>query len=70
MEAIRRVRKHSAEAKASLAVRLHVVKRKKLSPPYRNPKNHEETWAGRGRRPRWLAAALKRGVKLRAFAVM
>jgi DNA-binding protein H-NS len=21
---------------------------------YRNPKNHKETWSGRGRRPRWL----------------
>lgn len=25
---------------------------------YRNPKNPEETWTGRGRKPRWLTAAL------------
>ena len=28
---------------------------------YRDPKNPENTWTGRGRPPRWLAAALKGG---------
>ena len=28
---------------------------------YRDPKNPENTWAGRGRPPRWLAAAMKGG---------
>ena len=36
---------------------------------YRNPKNPSETWAGRGRQPRWLADALKKGQKLESFAV-
>jgi len=26
---------------------------------YRDPKNPENTWTGRGRPPRWLAAAMK-----------
>ena len=28
---------------------------------YRDPKNPENTWTGRGRPPRWLAAATKGG---------
>ena len=35
---------------------------------YRDPKNPENTWTGRGRMPRWLAAATKaRGVKKEDF---
>jgi DNA-binding protein H-NS len=30
-----------------------------IAPKYRNPENPAETWAGRGLRPRWLAAAIK-----------
>ena len=41
----------------------------KIAPKYRNPDNPSETWAGRGLRPRWLAAALKAGKKLEHFAV-
>jgi DNA-binding protein H-NS len=36
---------------------------------YRNPDNPAETWAGRGLKPRWLAAALKGGKKLEDFAI-
>jgi DNA-binding protein H-NS len=28
---------------------------------YRDPKNPQNTWTGRGRIPRWMAAALKNG---------
>lgn len=31
---------------------------------YRNPKNHEETWSGRGRRPKWVEALLATGKTL------
>ena len=47
----------------------HPLKGRELPPLYRNPKNAEETWAGRGNRPRWLTAALKSGKKLEAFAI-
>jgi DNA-binding protein H-NS len=40
-----------------------------IPPKYRNPDNPAETWAGRGLRPRWLAAALKSGKKLEHFAI-
>lgn len=38
-------------------------KRGKVKPKYRNPKNRGETWSGRGRQPRWFAAAIKSGKK-------
>src|SRR6266478_1365153 len=40
-----------------------------VAPKYRNPDNPEETWAGRGLKPRWLAAALKTGKKLEHFSI-
>ena len=30
-----------------------------VAPKYRDPKNPQNTWTGRGRPPRWLAAATK-----------
>jgi DNA-binding protein H-NS len=41
----------------------------KVLPKYRNPKNRGETWAGRGRQPRWLAAQLRTGKKLENFQI-
>lgn len=38
-------------------------------PKYRNPKQPEETWAGRGKQPRWLTAQLKAGKKLDDFRI-
>ena len=35
----------------------------KVKPKYRNPANKDETWSGRGRQPRWFAAAIKAGKK-------
>jgi DNA-binding protein H-NS len=43
------------------------LKGKKVPPKYRSPSG--ETWAGRGVRPRWLVAALKRGKKLDDFLI-
>ena len=40
-----------------------------VPPKYRNPENPEETWAGRGLKPRWLAAALKSGAKIEHFEI-
>lgn len=36
---------------------------------FQNPKDASQTWAGRGKRPLWLNAALKRGGKLEDFAI-
>jgi DNA-binding protein H-NS len=40
-----------------------------VAPKYCNPENPAETWAGRGLKPRWLAAALKSGGKLDDFVI-
>jgi len=37
---------------------------RKVPPKYRNPENPTETWAGRGRRPKWVEAALASGKSL------
>jgi DNA-binding protein H-NS len=44
-------------------------KRGPVAAKYRNPENPAETWAGRGLKPRWLAAAIKSGKKLEDFAI-
>jgi DNA-binding protein H-NS len=41
----------------------------KVLPKYRNPKNQNETWAGRGKQPRWLTAQLRSGKKLDDFLI-
>jgi DNA-binding protein H-NS len=41
----------------------------KVLPKYRNPKNRGETWAGRGKQPRWLAAQLRTGKRLDDFRI-
>jgi DNA-binding protein H-NS len=38
-------------------------------PKYRNPTHPSETWAGRGKRPRWLTAQLRSGKKLDDFRI-
>jgi DNA-binding protein H-NS len=40
---------------------------RKVPPKYRSPSG--ETWAGRGAKPRWLAAAIKGGKKLDDFLI-
>ena len=38
-------------------------------PKYRNPTQPAETWAGRGKQPRWLTAALKTGQTIEEFVI-
>jgi DNA-binding protein H-NS len=47
--------------------RRSALKGRKVAPKYRGPGG--ETWAGRGARPRWLAALMKQGRKLDEFAI-
>jgi DNA-binding protein H-NS len=42
----------------------------KVLPKYCNPVAPEETWSGRGKRPRWLVAALDAGHKLEDFLIL
>ncbi|MDX2159374.1 MAG: H-NS histone family protein [Hyphomicrobiaceae bacterium] len=41
----------------------------KVPVKYRNRDNPTDTWTGRGRQPKWLVAALKKGAKLDDFAI-
>ncbi len=41
----------------------------KVPPKYRNTSNPKETWAGRGKQPRWLAAETAKGRKLEDFLI-
>jgi DNA-binding protein H-NS len=38
-------------------------------PKYRNPAKPAETWAGRGKQPRWVTAQLRSGKKLDDFRI-
>jgi DNA-binding protein H-NS len=41
----------------------------RVFPKYQNPAKPEETWAGRGKQPRWLTAQIKSGKKLEDFRI-
>ncbi|MFC4726824.1 H-NS family nucleoid-associated regulatory protein [Coralloluteibacterium thermophilus] len=41
----------------------------KVPPKYRNPANPSETWTGRGKQPRWLAAEVANGKKVEDFLI-
>jgi len=41
----------------------------KVAAKYRNPANSSETWAGRGKQPRWLAAQTSAGRSLDEFLI-
>ena len=41
----------------------------RVFPKYRNPQTPSETWSGRGKQPRWLAAAIKLGRKIEDFKI-
>lgn len=40
----------------------------RVLPKYRNPQT-AETWSGRGKRPRWLVAAMKSGKRIEDFRI-
>lgn len=43
--------------------------RAKVEPKYRDPSNPENTWTGRGRKPKWVAEALESGESLEDFMI-
>lgn len=55
---------------------LQVTERRKIRrkyppvlPKFQNPSNPSETWAGRGKQPRWLVSQLKAGKKINDFLI-
>lgn len=63
----------AASAKSPEKLTAKTVKRgkaKQVVPvKYRNPENYAETWSGRGRPARWLAAKMAKGAKVEDFRV-
>ncbi|MFK7256861.1 H-NS histone family protein [Acinetobacter baumannii] len=43
--------------------------RKSVEPRYRNKKDVDQTWTGRGKQPRWLVAEIENGAKLEDFLI-
>lgn len=41
----------------------------RVFPKFRNPDDPAETWAGRGKQPRWLTAHLKSGRRVDEFRI-
>jgi len=68
-----------ADEKARLDQRLRQLKfdatsasnrpHRRVFPKYQNPSHPDETWSGRGRKPRWLTAQLRSGRKLDDFLI-
>jgi len=40
-----------------------------VAPKFQNPDQPSETWAGRGKQPRWLTAQLKSGKRIDEFRI-
>ena len=40
-----------------------------VKPKYRNPWNTNETWTGRGRKPKWVVEALEEGHEMEEFLI-
>ena len=43
--------------------------KKPVAIKYRNPKDHTQTWSGRGKSPRWLQEILNQGGSLDNFLI-
>ncbi len=43
--------------------------RKTVAPKYRNPADADQTWTGRGRKPRWVVDALDNGAAIEDFLI-
>jgi len=61
-----------ATARAALKIPGRRTMRRKyppVLPKYQNPSDPSETWAGRGKQPRWLVTQLKAGKKIDDFLI-
>ena len=47
----------------------HRRKYPRVQPKYQNPANLSETWAGRGKQPRWMVDQLNAGKKIEDFLI-
>src|ERR1700690_1650653 len=65
----KRLRQLSSSAPSSETVRRERRPYPQVLPKYRNPADPAETWAGRGKQPRWVSERLKSGGKLDDFRI-
>jgi DNA-binding protein H-NS len=63
------VREPGSAHRLSITDRAPRRKYPKVLPKYCNPLAPSETWSGRGKRPRWLVAALETGHRLDEFKI-
>ena len=63
------IREPGSARPRSMADRAPRRKYPKVLPKYCNPLVPSETWSGRGKRPRWLVAALETGHRLDEFEI-
>lgn len=55
--------------KAGKSARRPAAAKKPVAIKYRNPKDHTQTWSGRGKQPRWLSDMLATGGRLENFLI-
>ena len=65
----RRLRELRSNTLPSEAARRERRPYPRVFPKYRNPADPTETWAGRGRQPRWVTEQLRSGRKLEDFRI-
>ena len=65
----KRLRQLQSNSLSSEAARRERRPYPRVLPKYRNPADPAETWAGRGRQPRWLTEQLRSGRKLDDFRI-
>jgi len=65
----KRLRQLQSNSISSETVRRERRPYPQVFPKYRNPADPAETWAGRGRQPRWVTEQLKSGKKLDDFRI-
>ena len=70
--------KHIKELAASIGVTVTITegtkpvstrKGGKVAPKYRNPSDHNQTWTGRGVKPRWLSELVNAGRRIDDFKI-
>jgi DNA-binding protein H-NS len=59
----------SADELKSLSANKVSSKRGSVAPKYRDPNNPEQTWTGRGRKPKWVEAFLNTGGQLEQITI-
>jgi DNA-binding protein H-NS len=67
----KRLQKLASGARVRAAEASHRGRRPypRVLPKYRNPEEPSESWSGRGKKPRWLAAQLRSGHRLEEFEI-